>query len=274
MLHTGTIDKAALESGSLHGLAAAETAEQIAQLKEQNKRPAEVLGYEAAQLDAGRNAAGKETFYHRPAIEELIRWRLWDRTGAGLMGELGSHQLDAASDFHRRRARRRGRRLQPSSPHPHPLNVVAAADRPIFPVDRDIEDHVYCVLEFPAPGYDPKDPIAARKKIGVMYSSINGNGFGDYGETVYGTEGELILEQEQVLHEPSKKAEIKVSAAGSGARRWTRRPAVRPGNWSPAAVRRPAAATRKRSSIGRGACAIPGPRTSRAAPPRWRWAMR
>ena len=37
--------------------------------------------------------------YDRPAIEELIRWRLWDRTGAGLMAELGSHQLDAASIF-------------------------------------------------------------------------------------------------------------------------------------------------------------------------------
>ena len=36
----------------------------------------------------------------RSAMEELIRWRLWDRTGGGLMAELGSHQLDAASIFH------------------------------------------------------------------------------------------------------------------------------------------------------------------------------
>ena len=35
----------------------------------------------------------------RTAIEELVRWRLWDRTGGGLMAELGSHQLDAASIF-------------------------------------------------------------------------------------------------------------------------------------------------------------------------------
>ena len=33
----------------------------------------------------------------RTAMEELIRWRLWNRTGGGLMAELGSHQLDAAS---------------------------------------------------------------------------------------------------------------------------------------------------------------------------------
>ena len=36
-----------------------------------------------------------------------------------------------------------------------------------------------------------------NKKIGVTYSSINGNGFGGYGETVLGTKGTLILEREQ-----------------------------------------------------------------------------
>ena len=73
----------------------------------------------------------------------------------------------------------------------------AAGNRPLFPPDRQIEDHVSCIFEFPAPGYDPKDPIAAQKKIGVQYASINGNGFGGYGETVLGTEGTLILEAEQ-----------------------------------------------------------------------------
>lgn len=32
----------------------------------------------------------------RSALEELVRWRLWNRTGGGLMAELGSHQIDAA----------------------------------------------------------------------------------------------------------------------------------------------------------------------------------
>src|SRR5262249_41897884 len=32
-------------------------------------------------------------------MEELVRWRLFDRTGGGLMAELGSHQLDACSIF-------------------------------------------------------------------------------------------------------------------------------------------------------------------------------
>jgi len=133
------------------------------------------------------NAKG-EPAYECPAIEELIRWRLWDRTGAGLMAELGSHQLDAASIFI---AAAHGGKKQ------HPLAVAAMGNRPIFGPDRDCEDHVYCLFEFPAPGYDPKDPIAKHKKIGVMYSSINGNGYGGYGEVVFGTRGTLILEREQ-----------------------------------------------------------------------------
>ena len=144
-----------------------------------------------------------------PALEELIRWRLWDRTGAGLMAELGSHQLDAASIFI-------------SAMHggvkQHPLSVAAMATRPLFPPDRDCEDHVFCLLEFPAPGYDPKDPIAKQKKIGVQYASINGNGYGGYGEIVYGTKGTLILESEKevmlIRNEGGPGTEIKTGKAG------------------------------------------------------------
>ena len=65
-------------------------------------RGRENYGYERVQL---KDAAGN-VVYDRPPIEELIRWRLWDRTGAGLMAELGSHQLDAASIFIAAAARR------------------------------------------------------------------------------------------------------------------------------------------------------------------------
>ncbi len=60
-----------------------------------------------------------------------------------------------------------------------------------------MEDHVFCVFEFPAPGYNADDPQAAKKKIGVQYAAINGNSFGGYGETVLGTEGTLVLETEK-----------------------------------------------------------------------------
>jgi len=184
VLHSGKLskeDRSRMEA--IDGSAAVEMADRMAKLDPKKGRPAEKLGYEHMNITG---AEGK-VIYSRPAAEELIRWRLWDRTAAGLMAELGSHQLDAASIFIA--AAHEGRKQ-------HPLSVVAAANRPIFPRDRDCEDHVYCLLEFPAPGYDPKDPIAARKKIGVMYSSINGNGFGGYGETVCGTGGTLVLERE------------------------------------------------------------------------------
>ncbi len=128
-----------------------------------------------------------EGVYDRPAIEELIRWRLWNRTGGGLMAELGSHQLDAASIFI---AAMHGGKKQ------YPLSVSAMSSRPLFPVDRDVDDHVYCMFEFPAPDYDPDDDYRRRKTITVAYASINGNGFGGYGETVFGTKGTLVLERE------------------------------------------------------------------------------
>ncbi len=142
--------------------------------------------------------------YRRPAIEELIRWRLWDRTSGGLMAELGSHQLDAAGLFV---AAAHGGKKQ------LPLSVAAIANRPIFPPDRDVESHVHCIFEFPAPGYNPKHPVDCHRKIVVAYSSINGNGWGGYGETVFGTEGTLILERElEALlfrtHEVSSKVRV------------------------------------------------------------------
>jgi len=121
----------------------------------------------------------------RSPIEELIRWRLWNRTGGGLMAELGSHQLDAAGIFVSA-MHGEGKKVKP-------LTVTAVGNRSIFPADREIDDHVYCMYEYPAPGYDEDK----NKKIVVTYSSINGNGFGDYGEVVLGTKGTLVLEREQ-----------------------------------------------------------------------------
>jgi predicted dehydrogenase len=137
---------------------------------------AENYGYQEITLANGNR---------RGALEELIRWRLWHRTGGGLMAELGSHQLDAAGIFISG--------LREDGQKALPLTVSAAGMRSLFPLDRDCEDHVYCVYEFPGPEYESD----SNKKIGVVYSSINGNGFGGYGETVLGTKGTLILEREQ-----------------------------------------------------------------------------
>jgi predicted dehydrogenase len=130
----------------------------------------------------------------RSAAEELIRWRLWNRTSAGLMAELGTHQLDAAAIFI---AAVHGGAMQ------QPLNIAAVCNRPVFPADREVEDHVVCLLEYPAPGYyDPEDAKGLRvldrnKRIGVQYATVNGNGFGGYGEIVFGSKGAYILEKEK-----------------------------------------------------------------------------
>jgi predicted dehydrogenase len=150
---------------------------------------AKKFGYEDLQL---KDAEGK-AIYQRPAVEELIRWRLWDRTGAGLMAELGVHQLDAAGLFI---AAAHDGEFQ------HPLSVSASSSRTLCDKDHDIpdreaEDHFFCVFEYPAKDYDPKDSEKAKKKIGVQYAAITGSGLGGYGETVFGTLGTLVVEEEK-----------------------------------------------------------------------------
>ena len=55
------------------------------------------------------------------------------------------------------------------------------------------------MFEFPGPATADEQKTESRpsKKIGVTYSSINGNGFGGYGEVVMGTKGTLVVLEEQ-----------------------------------------------------------------------------
>ncbi|MGH7224729.1 MAG: Gfo/Idh/MocA family protein, partial [Gemmataceae bacterium] len=144
-------------------------------------------------------------------IEHLIRWRLYQATGGGLMAELGSHQLDAASIF---------------LGHVHPLAVSGVGVRSFFGPghnDRDIDDHVFATYEFPGKNHakDKNDVVV------VTYSSISTNGFENYGECVMGDRGTLIVEKEQTVmlypeNQPGKVktaprgTEVGVSAAGKG----------------------------------------------------------
>ena len=176
-----------------------------------------------------------------PAMEVLHRWRLFNETGAGLMAELGSHQLDAVSIFLSS--------LRDDGKKVHPLSVHAAGGRHIMPADRDAGDHVYCMFEFPGPEYSNKfdvgyydplqnypkskksgrtwsqiDPIAGyesdpNKKVMVTYSTINGNGFGGWGEVVMGTKGTLVLDKETDVmlyrnSDTSSKVGVKESGGG------------------------------------------------------------
>jgi len=120
--------------------------------------------------------------YGYKSIEELVRWRVYNRTGAGLMAELGSHQLDAASIFLGKT---------------HPQAVSGFGDVLYFTDGRQVEDHIFLTFEF------PKNSPA--KGAVVTYSSINTNVFDGYGEQVMGTKGTLIVQEERdayVFREP------------------------------------------------------------------------
>ncbi len=182
------------------------------------KTPAD-YGYQDMTIGEG------ERQYVRPSAEELIRWRLWKRTGGGLMVELGSHQLDAASIFlaasNRRAAAMRGEdpASLPDGGKVHPLRVHVSANRNLFGLDREVQDHITTLVEFPAPNYDPNTLAGRKRTITVQYSTINGNGFGGYGEIVYGTKGTIVLEREQdsqLLRGPST-SKVEKKAAGAAA---------------------------------------------------------
>jgi predicted dehydrogenase len=145
-------------------------------------------------------------------MEELVRWRLYKRTGGGLMAELGSHQLDACSIFLGK---------------VHPLAVTGVGGKYFYHDDREVEDHVFCTFEFPGKNYwaDKQRTKVKEKddKVIVTYSSISTNGFEPYGECVMGSRGTMIVQSEQTVMlypEPDagsgRSVIVGVSTAGGG----------------------------------------------------------
>jgi predicted dehydrogenase len=152
----------------------------------------------------------KVSQYDYKSMEELVRWRLYNRTGGGLMAELGSHQLDACSIFLGK---------------VHPLSVMGVGTRSFFGDATDvhdrrnprtIDDHVFVTFEFPGKNH-PKGPNGGSDKddvVVVTYSSVSTNGFEPYGECVMGTRGTLITAMEADLmlfkeQEPGKAGKPK-----------------------------------------------------------------
>jgi len=114
--------------------------------------------------------------YGYSSLDELINWRLYNRTGAGLMAELGSHQLDACSIFLGKQ---------------HPLAVTGIGGTFFYTDGREVDDHVFTVFEFPGKG--------EHDRIVVTYTSINTNAFDGYGEQVMGSKGTMIVSQEKEI---------------------------------------------------------------------------
>jgi predicted dehydrogenase len=125
--------------------------------------------------DADREIDYKK--YGYDSLDQLIRWRLYNKTGAGLMAELGSHQLDACSIFLGK---------------VHPLAVTGIGGTFFYTDGREVDDHVFVTFEFP--GKEKKND-----HVVVTYSSINTNSFENYGEMVYGVRGTMIVEGEKEI---------------------------------------------------------------------------
>src|SRR5262249_48875976 len=117
-------------------------------------------------------------------IEQLVRWRLYDSTGGGLMAELGSHQLDASSIF---------------LGHVHPLAVQGVGGKFFYGPgrnDRESDDGVFVNFEFPGPNH-PKGPNKGNDPndiVIVSYTSFNTNSYGEYGECLMGSRGTMVVE--------------------------------------------------------------------------------
>jgi predicted dehydrogenase len=143
--------------------------------------------------------------YGFDSVEQLVRWRLYNSTGGGLMAELGSHQLDACSIFLGKK---------------HPLAVTAVGGKFFYGPgrnDREADDHIFVTYEFPGKNYanDKHDIVV------VTYSSISTNQFEAYGECVMGTHGTMIVEAEQTVmlypeRDPRKKGGGNVKSMTAG----------------------------------------------------------
>jgi predicted dehydrogenase len=171
-------------------------------------------------------AFGDVNQYGFKDVKELVRWRLYDKTGGGLMAELGSHQLDASSII---------------LGHVRPLSVQGVGGKFFYGPgrnDRESDDGVFVNFEFPGRTYYKRDkdghlvlkggkPQIENKDdiVVVTYTSFNTNSFEKYGECVMGSRGTMIIEEERDVFlfkepEPGKAGtggrDTKVTVSGAG----------------------------------------------------------
>src|SRR5262245_5385511 len=167
------------------------------------------------------------------SMEELCRWRLYKRTGGGLMAELGSHQLDACSIFLGKK---------------RPIAVTGVGGKYFYNDEREVEDHVFCTFEFPGKNYNPKKGPRDNDLVIVTYSSINTNGFEKYGECVMGSRATMVVEEEQNIQLYSTGSRTtSVGVGGTGGK-----PVLESGGSTPGADRPAAGASGAAGGVRRG----------------------
>jgi predicted dehydrogenase len=178
------------------------------------------------KLASSEIAFGNPEKYGFKDVAELVRWRCSNKTGGGLMAELGSHQLDASSII---------------LGHVKPLSVMGVGGKFFYGRgrnDRESDDGVFVTFEFPGLSYYKRDgghlvlqggkPVLNNKDdiCVVTFTSFNSNEFEGYGEWVMGSKGTMFLEKESDVYlwrekDKSKKGdsggrETKITVTGAG----------------------------------------------------------
>jgi predicted dehydrogenase len=115
-----------------------------------------------------------------PALERRLNWRLYRATSAGLMAELGSHQMDVANWLL-------------GTP---PRRALASGGIDYWRDGREVLDNIFCVYEYeltPAGGAAGPPAGKGAYAVRVTYSSLCNNAYEGASELVLGTKGSLYL---------------------------------------------------------------------------------
>ena len=150
------------------------------------------------------------------ALERRLNWRLYRDTSAGLMAELGSHQLDVVNWL-----------LKTT-----PKRVVAAGGIDYWRDGREVFDNIFCTYEYELPAAGKGDPQqkAASQDAGpagqaaspphtvrVTYSSLGNNAYEGASELILGTLGTLYLTSSKGLLYQEQSGPGPVAAKTGGA---------------------------------------------------------
>ena len=149
-------------------------------------------------------AFGDPNLYGFKDVAELVRWRCFDKTGGGLMAELGSHQLDASSII---------------LGHVKPLAVQGIGGKFFYGPgknDRESDDSVFVNFEFPGPQH-PKAGKGGKDEndvVVVSFTSLNTNESEGYGEWIMGSKGTMYLDKESDVYLWKEKDKSKKGDTG------------------------------------------------------------
>jgi predicted dehydrogenase len=103
-----------------------------------------------------------------PNVERRLNWRLYRESSAGLLGEVGTHQIDACSWFLRRL----------------PTSVVGYGGILQWQDDRETPDTVQCLLEYPG-------------GVRMSYDATLANSFDGSYELVMGSDGAVYTREDR-----------------------------------------------------------------------------